>query len=220
VPGGRLAALPSVHALPALGAGGAAVAFLLICMSLVVFLGGEAADGGAGVRWALGAAFAVVAPFTVLSALVLAAGLPLGRWQSGAAGVVLARLYASPAAADAVGLLVMAGTAALIVAEFIALTRLWRVLLPLPEPSILAAVAAFFLAADAASLINPWRFYTLAITPSLIALYLSQAIVFAAYPRLGHRGRRATAASWAAAVVAGGCAIYGLFGALSGAGIL
>jgi hypothetical protein len=222
LPGGRhatagpLVALPAAPALPAFAAAGAAIAYVLVCMSLVVFLGGEAADGGEGIRYALGVGYALVAPFTLLAALVLAVALPDALWHSSAAGVALTRLEVSPAAADIVGLIVMAGTAALIIAEFIALSRLWRVLFQLPDRTTLAVIAGFFIAADVVSLVNPWGFYNLTSTPSLIALYLSQAIVFAAYPRLGGAGGARPLAAWGLAVVAVGISLYGLYAALAG----
>jgi hypothetical protein len=49
-------------------------------------------------------------------------------------------------------------------------------------------IGAAFVAGDLVSLADPDRAYEYALTPALVALYVSQAIVFAVYPRL--RGRR------------------------------
>jgi len=68
-----------------------------------------------------------------------------------------------------------------------------------------------FLALDAISLIDPDRFYDDLIKPSLGALFVSQLIVFLAFPRF----RRGTVAVVAAAVAAG-LAGWGLYTLISG----
>ena len=69
--------------------------------------------------------------------------------------------------------------------------------------SVCAATAG---AADAVSLLDPDRFYDDLLKPSLAALYVSQIIVFALFPRF----RRGTGAI-ALAVVASGLAVWGLY---------
>ena len=75
----------------------------------------------------------------------------------------------------------------MIVAEFVALTRLMRAMLGVSIARAARVIAVLFVAGDAISLIAPERFYSYALTPSLVALYVSQAIVFLVYPRF--RGR-------------------------------
>ena len=68
-------------------------------------------------------------------------------------------------------------------------------------------IAVLFVAVDAISLIDPERFYSYALTPSLVALYLSQAIVFLVYPRF--RGKPSKL-EWIAVAAATGLAGFGL----------
>ena len=96
---------------------------------------------------------------------------------------------------------------AVIVAEFIALTRLMRAMLGVSVPRAARVIAVLFVAGDALSLISPKRSYTDALTPSLVALYISQAIVFLAYLRFR---RRPSALDWVAVAAATGLAVFGL----------
>jgi hypothetical protein len=63
-----------------------------------------------------------------------------------------------------------------------------------------------FIAADAISLINPERFYNDLLKPSLAALYVSQLVVFAAFPRFRRGGIAVVAAGVASAL-----AVWGLY---------
>jgi hypothetical protein len=100
-----------------------------------------------------------------------------------------------------------ASVVAVIVAEFVALTRLMRAMLGVSIERAGRVIAALFVAGDAISLIDPERFYSYALTPSLVALYVSQAIVFLVYPRF--RGRP-TRLEWLAVAAATGLAAFGL----------
>lgn len=212
--GWAVVALPPVHLWPGVLGGGAQVASLLVCMSLVLFLGGEAAGGRSSLRRSLAIAFAILCASTLFSSLLLAVSTTPAVARSDLPGAVLGRLYGSPAVAAATGLVAVVSIAGLIVAEFIALTRLWGAMFDLRSRTSVAIISAFFIAADAASLLGPRRFYALAIAPSLIALYLSQFIVFAAYPLLRHRSGRPDLASWALAAVACLWSLYGVYGAV------
>jgi len=64
-----------------------------------------------------------------------------------------------------------------------------------------------FVATSIASLVDPEKAYAYALTPSLVALYVSQAIVFLVYPMF--RGRP-TRLEWVAVVAATGLAAFGL----------
>jgi amino acid transporter len=61
------------------------------------------------------------------------------------------------------------------------------------------------------TLINPDRIYSFLIKPSLIALWLSQLIVFAVYPRFAARQHDRRLPAWALTVVATAFALYGLW---------
>jgi hypothetical protein len=198
--------------------GGAQVSQLLVCSSLVTFLGGEAREAGA-VRRSLLLAFAVLAGAVLLGAVVLAAGAAPAV-HSALPGAALAGRYGGAAAALAVAFMALAAVAGLIVAEFAALVRLWQAMFGLPEGRGTAIVSALFLAGTVASLAGPQRFYSLTLPPSLMALFASQAIVFAAYPLLPHRTRGSAIAAWALALLACAWAAYGFVGAVGSAGLL
>lgn len=216
---GPIVLVAPVHALPAFVGGAGQVSLLIVCLSLVVFLGGEAA-GGDAVRWALGVGFAVVAGAALLGAWLLAKGATPAVLRSWLPGVALADRHAPHGVGVAIGALVLAGIAAVIVAEFIALVRLGRGMLGLDHRTAAVVVSSFFIAADAASLTNPERFYTLTIGPSVAALYLSQLLVFAAYPLLARDGRRRGAGSWLVAAVAAAWSLFGLYGAVTSGSFL
>jgi len=86
-------------------------------------------------------------------------------------------------------------------------TRLMRAMLGVSVPRAARVIAVLFVAGDALSLISPKRSYTDALTPSLVALYISQAIVFLAYLRFR---RRPSALDWVAVAAATGLAVFGL----------
>lgn len=215
-----IALAPSMSALPAFAGGAGQVSLLIVCLSLVVFLGGEAAGGGGAVRWALGVGFAVVAGTALLGAWLLAQGATPAVLRSWLPGVTLADRYAPHGLGLAIGGLVLAGIAAVIVAEFIALVRLGRGMLGLDHRTAAVVVSSFFVAADAASLANPERFYTLTIGPSVAALYLSQLVVFAAYPLLARDGRRRGPGPWLVAAIAAAWSLFGLYGAVTSGSFL
>lgn len=208
-------ALPALHTLPAFVAGAAQISLLLVCLGLVVFLGGEAEGDGAGVRRALALAFAAVCAVTLAGAWLLARGASpavLAAWIPGAS---LAARDASGGVGRAVGVIALLGIVGVIVAEFVALVRLGGATLGLDRTNAVAIVSAFFIAADLASLANPKRFYTVAIAPSVVALYVSQLLVFAVYPLLGRGAARRSPGPWILAAAAVAWAAFGLYGAVT-----
>ena len=80
-----------------------------------------------------------------------------------------------------------------------------------PVRSILRWIAVPFVAADAISLVNPDRFYSDLLKPSLGMLFVSQLIVFVAFPRF-QRGALAVGA----AAVAATLAAWGLYTLIAG----
>ena len=61
------------------------------------------------------------------------------------------------------------------------------------------------------SLIDPEGFYSSLVKPSLIALWLSQLIVFVVYPRFARRHRQRVLPAWTLSIMASAFAIYGLW---------
>ena len=68
-----------------------------------------------------------------------------------------------------------------------------------------------FVASGALSLLDPSAAYEKLLTPALIALYLSQVVVFAVYPRLRRREGGFNGADVFVAAAASALMLYGLY---------
>ena len=194
----------------AIGNGTANVSLLLICGSLPLFLGGEVRGGGRTVRRGLVAAFAIVGAYLLFAAFPLAAA-PLGISSSEIPGYAIADAYGARPLAILVGLGTAASVAGLIVAEYVALSRLLHAMTGAAVRTSLLWIAVPFLLADALSLIDPERFYEELLKPSLVALYVSQVLVFTAYPLFRRRRGRLLPFDVLAAAVASALMGYGLY---------
>lgn len=203
----RIAQTPGPGAV-ARGAGNTALLF--VCASLPLYLGAEVRGGSRTVRPALVAAVGIVGGVFLLAAVPLSR-VPQRLLDAPVPGSAIAQAYAGRDFAVVVGLLTAASTLALIVAEYLALGRLLNWLHGAPLRTTLSWIAIPFLAADAISLINPNRFYDTLLKPSLIALFVSQLIVFVAFPRV-----RRTASAIAISAVASALAAWGLYTLLVG----
>jgi hypothetical protein len=183
--------------------GGAALLF--VCASLPLYLGGEIAGGSRTMRRALAAAVALVGAAFLVAAIPLAS-VPDALRDAAVPGAAIARAYSGRGLEVVIGLLTAGGTLAIVVAEYVALARLLRWLHGIPLRTSYAWIAVPFLALDAVSLVDPDRFYDDLLKPSLGALFVSQLVVFAVFPRF----RR----SWpavGAALVASGLAGWGIY---------
>ncbi len=183
-------------------------ALLFVCASLPLYLAAEVRGGTRAVRRGLTAAVAIVGAAILLAALPLVK-VPAGLRDATVPGAAIAQAYGGRGLAITVGLLTAGSTLALIVAEYLALARLLHWLHGPPVRSVLAWIAVPFVAADAVSLLNPDRFYSDLLKPSLGALFVSQLVVFLVFPRF----RRGAPAIVAAAVASGlaGWGLYTLF---------
>ncbi len=193
------------HAWLALLAGSVQLSSLLVCLSLVVFLGGDAAGGTAIMPriLRLGAVLAGAAMVVGAVGLALAPGLS-GAY---APGPVLAGWPA------AFRILALASVLGVVLTEFVALLRLGRALPIRPPGGAFRWVAGIFLLGAAVSLLGPARFYQLTLPPSLLGLWLSLLIVFAAYPWFARRRPQGLRASDVVlALLACGWAGFGLYG--------
>ena len=180
-------------------------ALLFVCASLPLYLAAEVRGGTRAVRRGLTAAVAIVGAAILLAALPLVK-VPAELRDATVPGAAIAQAYGGRGLAITVGLLTAGGTLALIVAEYLALARLLHWLHGPPVRSILAWIAVPFVAADAVSLVNPDRFYSDLLKPSLAALFVSQLLVFLVFPRF-----RRSAPAIVAAAVASGLAGWGLY---------
>ena len=185
-------------------------ALLFICASLPLYLGAEVRGGSRTVRRGLFAAVAIVGAVFLAAAIPLA-GVPDGLRNAAVPGAAIAQAYSGRGLAVAVGLLTAASTLALIICEYVALARLLHWLHGPPIRSLLRWIAVPFIVADVISLADPNRFYDDLLKPSLGALFVSQLVVFLAFPRF----RRGPVAIGAAAV-ASALVVWGLYTLISG----
>ncbi|MGZ4354699.1 MAG: hypothetical protein ACXVZ4_14285 [Gaiellaceae bacterium] len=188
----------------------AGVSLLFICASLPLYLGAEVVGGSRTVRRWIAAAVAIVGAGFLLAAAPLAL-VPQKLLDAAVPGAAIAQAYSGRGLAVAVGLLTAASALALIVAEYLALARLLHWLHGPPVRTVLLWIAVPFLLADAISLVDPGRFYDDLLKVSLGALFVSQLIVFAVYPRF-----RRGALAIAGAAVASGLAAWGLYTLVAG----
>ena len=153
---------------------------------------------------------------------------PAGQWAF--AGVAVTSLGGplalprstrrrSPAAASSAGLAMAAAAAVfgfprvagVILVEYLALSRLATAVTGWPLRQVVTGIGAVMVATAPVLLINPDRIYNPLLTPSLFALWLSQLITFAVYPRfLARQGGRALLA-WVLGAGASALAVYGLW---------
>lgn len=199
---------------PHLLAGASQVASLPVCISLVFYLGGETGVNPQTMRRSLDLAVLVALATLVLSAILWANAPAAGA--ASLPGAALALQFAHSDGKFVAAGLILISVAGLIVAEFAALARLATSFFAWPHRRALFAIAAVFWLGDAVSLVQPYRFYNLTITPSLIALYLSQLPVFLAYPKF-RRGPGGVVVT-DVLLAAFGCAwvLFNLFTAVAG----
>lgn len=185
-----------------------------VCGSLPLFLGSEVRGGARTVSRGLLIGFAVAAVVVVVGAAAVArAGIDGDAFIPGQA---LANRFGARTLGTFVGLGVVVSTCVIVLAEFLATTRLVHHLFEWPVRRVTAVMAAALVVAGALTLINPIGIYNVLIKPSLIALWLSQVLVFAVYPlfraRTAEKGgvRRGLAAPIAIATIASAVAVFGL----------
>jgi hypothetical protein len=197
-----------------LGRGVGGVALLFVCSSLPLFFAADVRGGARAVRGGLGLAYCAVA-VVLVGASVPLASVPSTYLDADLPGVAIARAYSGRALEVAVGVGSAVSVAGLIVLEFLALGRLWHWVAGASVRSSLVAFGIPFVVADAVSIAAPERFYSDLLRPSLVALWLSQLIVFAAFPLLRLGRRRALAPGAALATVACALSGYGLYLAIA-----
>jgi hypothetical protein len=185
--GGPASSFTHVQSANHVARGSANVALLFLCGSLPLFLGAEVIGGGRTVRRSLVIAGAVVAGYLVLAAFPLAAVDP-SLVHANLPGYEIAGAYSGRALAIAIGVGGAVSVTGLIVAEYLALSRLLHAVTRIPIRKLILWIGVPFVAFDALSLIDPDSFDKNVLRPSLIALFLSQLIVFGVFPV--YRARR------------------------------
>lgn len=188
-------------------------ALLFVCGSLPFFMSGEL--GGdlrqrfrATRRGLLGAYLATVA--VIIAAVAPLAAAPAFT-RAEIPGMAVAERFAGPGFAVAVGIGVAVSVGGVMLVEYFALSRLTAAVTAWPLRRVVLGIGAVLVAAGPVLLINPEKIYGNLITPSLFALWLSQLVTFAVYPRfVARHGGRALPA-WALAAGACALAVYGLW---------
>src|SRR3984957_15474274 len=188
-------------------------ALLYICGSLPFFMGGELGGDLSRAfrvtrRGLLGAYLATV---VVIVAAVAPLAADPALAQGDIPGMTVAERFVGHGFAVAIGIGVAVSVAGVILVEYLALSRLTTAATGWPLRRVVIGIGAVMVATGPALLINPDRIYDTLITPSLFALWLSQLVTFAVYPRfVARRGGRALPA-WALAAAASALAVYGLW---------
>ena len=86
--------------------------------------------------------------------------------------------------------------AGVMLVEYLALSRLITAVTSWPLRPVIIAIGAALVLPRRSPLINPDRIYDDLLTPSLVALWLSQLIVFAVYPRFAARQHDRRLPAW------------------------
>jgi hypothetical protein len=185
------------------------VSLLFVCGSLPIFLAAEAAGGGRTLRRSLVAAGSIVAAYVLFGVFAYAAVDPALR-AANLPGYAVASAYSGRTLGVVVGVGAAVSVAGLIVAEYLALSRLLYAFTAVPVRRLVRWIAVPYVALDALSLLDPEAFDEHVLRPSLIALYVSQLIVFGVFPL-----RRRRPLDLAAAAVAFALMAWGLWRAVS-----
>ncbi len=195
--------------------GGAGIALLFLCGSLPIFLGAEVIGRARTVRRTLVAAWIVVAAYLLFAVFPFAAVDP-ALTHANLPGYAIASAYSSRWFAVTIGLGAAASVAGVIVAEYLALSRLLFSVTGIHVRKLLAWIAVPFVAIDALSLTDPEAFDENVLRPALIALFLSQMIVFGVFPTYRRKRGRLTPVDLLLAAGAFALMTWGLYRAIAG----
>jgi amino acid transporter len=184
-------------------------ALLYICASLPLFLGGELAQPARTVRRGL------IAAYLVTAALIIAAVAPLAANPALAAepipGMSIAQRFVGHGFAVTVGVGVAASIVGVMLVEYLALSRLVSAVTAWPSRWVVIAIGVVVVVVAPFTLINPQAFYNALSEPSLIALWLSQLIVFAVYPMFALKRGSRMLPVWLLTAVSVAISVYGLW---------
>lgn len=184
----------------------ASVSLLFVCGSLPLYFGAELRRPEQVTSRALPVSIGIGAACALAGAVSLASFSPaLGEavpgWQ-----------IATSLGGRAFGVAVVVGAAVsaltLVLLEYVALTRLLYAMAGVGARRAELGVGAAFVVSAALALIGPDAAYSDLLKPSLVALYLSEIVVFAVYPLFGPKLR---ARDIAVAGVSSGLMVYGLY---------
>jgi hypothetical protein len=191
-------------------------ALLYICGSLPLFLGGELVGPARTIRCGLTATYLVTAAVIIAAVAPLAADPAVTR--APIPGMAVAERFAGHGFAVTVGIGVAVSIAGVMLVEYLALSRLAGAVTSWPLRRVIIAIGAAMVLAALFTLINPERIYGDLLTPSLVALWLSQLMVFAVYPRFAARQHGRPLPAWMLTAAATAFAVYGLWATIQHSG--
>jgi len=146
----------------------------------------------------------------IIAAVAPLAGLP-GFTRTPIPGMTVASAFGGHGFGVTVGIGVAASVAGVILVEYLALSRLATAVTGWPLRPVIFGIGAILVGFAPIMLINPDKIYDSLITPSLAALWLSQLVVFAVYPRFAVRQNKRAVPAWTLAAAASAFAVYGLW---------
>ena len=193
------------------------IATLFVCGSLPLFLGGEVRAPRQTLRRVLPIAFGIAALGVLLAVYPLARDPAFAR--AAVPGLSIASVDVGHAAGVVVGVGVAASVFAVMLLEYVALTRLLHAVTALPIRIWAWWLGAAVVVAGPLSLwIAPDRFYDKLLRPSLVLLWLAQVIVVAVFPLYLRRRDRLRAHHVVVTVVALALTGFGLVTSITGVG--
>ncbi len=193
----------------------AQTSLLYICGSLPLFLGGELATPARTIKRGVLGSYMVTVIVVILAVAPLAA--QPGLTNTTLPGVTVAQEFASPGVADAIGIGVAVSISGLVLCEYLALSRLVHAIGRWRMQTGTVAIGALMVLAAPFVLIDPEGIYSALLKVSLVALWISQLIVFAVYPLFARRHRQRLLPAWLLALGASGLAGFGLWTAIQSA---
>jgi hypothetical protein len=203
---------------------------LFICGSLPFFMGGDLSSSlstrqprgrirvGAASRRFPVISRGLIGAYLATVAVIIACVAPLAGdpsfTRAAFPGMAVAQRFAGHGLAVTVGIGVVASIGGVMLVEYLALSRLLTAVTQWPLRRILIGIGVVMVAFSPVILVAPDRIYDDLITPSLVALWLSQLIVFAVYPRFATRHGRRALRAWVLALASSAFAVYGLWTAI------
>jgi hypothetical protein len=182
---------------------------LYICGSLPLFLGGELARPAVTIKRGLIGAY-VVTVLLVAIAVVPLAGSPQ-LLDAPIPGMAVIAKFSGHGLAEVLGIGIALSIAGVMLAEYVAVGRLLHAVGGWHLRPVNAMIAVIVVVAAPLTLIDPSGIYSALIKPSLVALWLSQLIVFAVYPRFARKHGQRLLPAWTLTIVAGALAVYGVY---------
>jgi hypothetical protein len=185
----------------------AQTSLLYVCGSLPLFLGGETPRRT--VRRGLVVAYAATAVVIIAAVFPLTADPFLARAEI--PGMAVARQFVGLGFAAAVGFGVAVSVCGVMLVEYLALTRLVPVVTSWRRRRVTIGIGTIIVAIAPFSLINPDAFYDSLLKVSLVALWLSQLMVFAVFPRFVAKTGGRPVPAWILAAIGCAFAICGVW---------